>query len=134
MLTRARGFDVTGLAEKARLFPAHLQQGWQRGHRHRAALRVRDQVQVIGDKLDQHRTKLLEDVERLERLYVATLDWFHALADHIEAGERVLKHRRRDHSRPGRSRHRGGRPTRPELRDDRASRDWHKAAACMTCG
>jgi uncharacterized protein YaaN involved in tellurite resistance len=32
----------------------------------------------------------MEDVEQLERLYQATLEWFHALGDHIAAGERVL--------------------------------------------
>jgi uncharacterized protein YaaN involved in tellurite resistance len=51
---------------------------------------VKGQIETIGDKLDMHRTRLLEDVERLERLYRATLDWFHALAEHIAAGEAVL--------------------------------------------
>ena len=44
----------------------------------------------MGDRLDTHRTRLLEDVEKLERLYAATLDWFHALGDHVAAGEVVL--------------------------------------------
>jgi uncharacterized protein YaaN involved in tellurite resistance len=51
---------------------------------------VRGQVEAIGDKLDTHRTRLMEDVERLERLYEATLGWFHSLADHVAAGEAVL--------------------------------------------
>ncbi|WPB83066.1 toxic anion resistance protein [Sediminicoccus rosea] len=93
MLTALRGFDVTNLAEK----PGFFQRLFNKAGSEATAIvqryeGVRDQVQVIGDKLDQHRTKLLEDVERLERLYTATLDWFHALADHIAAGERVLKH------------------------------------------
>ncbi|MFT8244546.1 toxic anion resistance protein [Roseomonas sp. BN140053] len=51
---------------------------------------VRGQVEAAGDKLQEQRTRLLEDVEKLERLYAATLDWFHALAEHIQAGEQVL--------------------------------------------
>ena len=51
---------------------------------------VRGQVEAAGDRLQTHRTRLLEDVERLERLYAATLDWFHALAEHIAAGEAVI--------------------------------------------
>jgi hypothetical protein len=54
-------------------------------------MRVKGQIETIGDKLDAHRTRLLEDVERLERLYQATLEWFHALGDHIAAGDAVLK-------------------------------------------
>jgi uncharacterized protein YaaN involved in tellurite resistance len=52
---------------------------------------VRGQVEEIAIRLDTHRTHLLEDVEKLERLYAATLDWFHALAEHISAGETVLR-------------------------------------------
>ncbi len=91
MLSALRGFDVTTLAEK----PNFFQRLFTKAGAEVTAITqryegVRDQVEAIGDKLDSHRTKLLEDVERLERLYVATLDWFHALADHIAAGERVL--------------------------------------------
>jgi uncharacterized protein YaaN involved in tellurite resistance len=92
MLTALKGFDVTTLVEK----PSFFQRIFTKAGAEATAIiqkyeGVRGQVEVIGDKLDTHRTKLLEDVERLERLYVATLDWFHALADHIAAGERVLE-------------------------------------------
>ena len=91
MLTALKGFDVTQLVEK----PSFFQRIFTKAGAEATAIiqkyeGVRGQVEVIGDKLDTHRTKLLEDVERLERLYTATLDWFHALADHIAAGERVL--------------------------------------------
>ena len=52
---------------------------------------MKGQIESIGDRLDTHRTRLLEDVERLERLYQATLEWFHALGNHIAAGETVLR-------------------------------------------
>jgi uncharacterized protein YaaN involved in tellurite resistance len=92
MLSALKGFDVTTLAEK----PNFFQRMFTKAGAEVTAITqryegVRSQVEQIGDRLDTHRTRLLEDVERLERLYVATLDWFHALADHIEAGDRVLK-------------------------------------------
>ncbi len=86
-----RGFDMRGLGEKtgwlARLF------GRARAETARVLQRyesIKGQVEAVGDKLDMHRTRLLEDVEKLERLYGATLEWFHALGDHIAAGETVL--------------------------------------------
>lgn len=92
LLATLRGFDVTKLDEKpglmARLFS-------RAGNETAAILQryegVRGQVETIGDKLETHRTRLMEDVERLERLYGATLEWFHSLADHVAAGEAVLE-------------------------------------------
>jgi uncharacterized protein YaaN involved in tellurite resistance len=91
MLTALRGFDVTKLAEKpnwfARMFTRAGAEITQIIQKYEG---VKGQVENIGDRLDTHRTRLLEDVERLERLYGATLEWFHALADHIAAGERAV--------------------------------------------
>ena len=92
LLGTLRGFDVTKLDEKpgffARLFG-------RAGHEVNKILMryetVKGQVEEIALRLDTHRTHLLEDVEKLERLYGATLEWFHALAEHIAAGEAVLK-------------------------------------------
>ena len=86
-----RGFDVTKLGER----PGLVSRLFSRAGNEAAAIlqryeSVRGQVEAIGDKLDTHRTRLMEDVERLERLYEATLSWFHALADHVAAGEAVL--------------------------------------------
>ena len=91
MLGQLRGFDVTKLAEKPGIFGRLL--GGAKAQVGTIVMRyetVRGQIQTIGDKLDRHRTVLLEDVERLDRLYDATLEWFHALADHIAAGDLVL--------------------------------------------
>jgi len=92
LLATLRGFDMSGLGEQpgffARLF------GRARAETARVVQRyetIKGQVEEIGDRLDTHRTRLLEDVEKLERLYGATLEWFHALGDHIAAGEVVLK-------------------------------------------
>jgi len=92
LLTTLRGFDVTKLDERpgflARIFTKTGAEVTGIIQRYET---VKGQIETIGDKLDTHRTRLLEDVERLERLYVATLDWFHALGTHIAAGEAVLR-------------------------------------------
>jgi uncharacterized protein YaaN involved in tellurite resistance len=92
MLGALRGFDVTKLNERpgvfARLFGRAQTEVASIVMRYES---VRGQIESIGDRLDRHRTRLLEDVERLDRLYDATLEWFHGLADHIAAGELALK-------------------------------------------
>jgi uncharacterized protein YaaN involved in tellurite resistance len=92
LLSTLRGFDVTKLDEKpgffARLFTKAGAEVTGIIQRYET---VKGQIETIGDKLDRHRTRLMEDVESLERLYAATLEWFHALGDHIAAGEAVLK-------------------------------------------
>ncbi|MFC0410507.1 toxic anion resistance protein [Roseomonas elaeocarpi] len=91
LLTHLRGFDPAAGEEKPGLFSRLLGRA---GSGAAAILQryetVRGQVEAAGDLLQGHRTRLMEDVERLERLYLATLDWFHSLAEHIEAGEQVL--------------------------------------------
>jgi uncharacterized protein YaaN involved in tellurite resistance len=91
MLSTLRGFDVGSLGEKPGLFARIFQRAASETHAVVARYEdIRGQVEAVGDRLDTHRTRLLEDVEKLERLYGATLDWFHALGDHIAAGETVL--------------------------------------------
>jgi uncharacterized protein YaaN involved in tellurite resistance len=92
LLGTLRGFDVTKLDEKPGFFARLFRRA---GHEVNQILMryetVRGQVEEVATRLDTHRTLLMEDVEKLERLYGATLDWFHALAEHIAAGEAVLK-------------------------------------------
>ncbi len=91
LLTALRGFDVAKLDERPGFFARIFTKA---GHEISEIINkyegVKGQIEKIGDRLDTHRTRLLEDVERLERLYQATLEWFHALGDHIAAGEQVL--------------------------------------------
>lgn len=87
-----RGFDMSGLGAKRGFFDRIF--GRAGAEVARVVQRyetIKGQVEAVGDRLDTHRTRLLEDVEKLERLYGATLEWFHALGDHIAAGEIVLK-------------------------------------------
>ena len=92
LLSTLRGFDVTKLDERpgflARMFTKAGAEITGIIQRYEG---VKGQIETIGDKLDTHRTRLLEDVERLERLYQATLEWFHALGNHIKAGDEVLR-------------------------------------------
>ncbi|NKC29233.1 toxic anion resistance protein [Roseomonas sp. BU-1] len=92
LLQTLRGFDVTKLDERpgffARIFTKAGAEVTEIIGRYET---VKGQIEGIGDKLDTHRTRLLEDVERLERLYQATLEWFHALGTHVQAGEEVLR-------------------------------------------
>jgi uncharacterized protein YaaN involved in tellurite resistance len=92
LLTTLRGFDVTRLDEKPGFFSRlFTKAGAEVSGIITKYETVKGQIETIGDRLDTHRTRLLEDVERLERLYQATLEWFHALGDHIAAGDEVLR-------------------------------------------
>ncbi len=52
---------------------------------------VRGQIDAITDTLEDHKTKLMTDIASLDRLYQANLEYFHALADYIAAGEEALR-------------------------------------------
>lgn len=52
---------------------------------------VRNQIDVITDQLDRHKTQLLTDITSLDRLYSANLDYFHTLELYIKAGEEKLR-------------------------------------------
>ena len=52
---------------------------------------VRKQIDVITDKLEDHKVVLLKDITSLDKLYTANLEYFHTLEDYIKAGEEKLK-------------------------------------------
>ena len=92
LLGTLRGFDMSGLAAKRGFFARVFNRAGAEAARVLQRYEtIKGQVEEVGDRLDSHRTRLLEDVEKLERLYGATLEWFHALGDHIAAGDTVLK-------------------------------------------
>jgi uncharacterized protein YaaN involved in tellurite resistance len=92
LLGTLRGFDMSGLAAKRGFFARVFNRAGAEAARVLQRYEtIKGQVEEVGDRLDTHRTRLLEDVEKLERLYGATLEWFHALGDHIAAGDAVLK-------------------------------------------
>ncbi len=93
MLANLRGFKVDDLGSGkkpgffARLFGAMnpIAKFVQRYEQ------VRDQIDAISNRLDGHKTNLMTDIEKLDRLYDANLDYFHDLADYIAAGDAMLK-------------------------------------------
>jgi uncharacterized protein YaaN involved in tellurite resistance len=93
MLTTLRGFDVDGL--DPRLEPSWIAKIFGFGKPVAKFLQryeeVRDQIDRIGDELDNHKTKLMTDIASLDRLYEANLEYFHTLADYIAAGEATLQ-------------------------------------------
>jgi uncharacterized protein YaaN involved in tellurite resistance len=52
---------------------------------------VRDQIDAIGGRLQAHQTELLIDIETLDRLYAANLDYFRQLEGYIDAAQLKLE-------------------------------------------
>jgi len=52
---------------------------------------IRDQIDTISNKLEEHKAKLTKDIVSLEKLYEANLDYFHKLELYILAGEKKLE-------------------------------------------
>ncbi len=93
MLSKLRGFKVDDLGSGkkpgffARMFGAMnpLAKFVQRYEE------VRGQIDSISNRLDGHKTVLMTDIEKLDRLYDANLEYFHDLADYIAAGDEMLR-------------------------------------------
>jgi uncharacterized protein YaaN involved in tellurite resistance len=51
---------------------------------------VREQIDHTTDELERHKTRLLEDIVRLDKLYDANLDYFRTLEVYIAAGRGKL--------------------------------------------
>ena len=52
---------------------------------------VKGQVDTITTQLEQHKTKMLTDIVKLDKLYEANLDYFRSLEIYIAAGRAKLK-------------------------------------------
>jgi uncharacterized protein YaaN involved in tellurite resistance len=52
---------------------------------------VRDQIDLIANDLEKHKSQLMKDVVSLDKLYEANLDYFRGLELYIKAGEKKLK-------------------------------------------
>jgi uncharacterized protein YaaN involved in tellurite resistance len=51
---------------------------------------VRDQIDIISNDLEKHKSTLMKDVVSLDKLYEANLDYFRGLELYIKAGEKKL--------------------------------------------
>jgi len=93
MVLTLRGFDIGRLDpdRKAGWFERLLGRGRDAAKLLQQYEEVRDQIDRITERLERHKTDLLIDVETLERLYAASLDYFHALEHYIAAGRAKLR-------------------------------------------
>lgn len=90
MVTTLRGFDADALEKPgffARLFnkAKPVVKFLQRYEG------VRRQIDSITNDLEKHETRLLTDIEMLDRLYEANLGYFHELELYIAAGDEKLR-------------------------------------------
>lgn len=92
MVLTLRGFDLSGLEpdRKVGWFGRLLGKGRDAAKVLQRYEQVRDQIEEITGRLEQHKTGLLVDIESLDRLYAANLDYFHTLELYIGAGEQKL--------------------------------------------
>lgn len=93
MVLTLRGFDVGELDPNRK--PGWLDRLLGKGRDAAKLLQqyeaVRDQIDHITGQLEQHKTALLIDIESLDRLYAANLDYFRVLEQYIAAGEEKLR-------------------------------------------
>jgi uncharacterized protein YaaN involved in tellurite resistance len=57
---------------------------------------VRDQIDMIANNLEEHRSTLMRDIVSLDKLYEANLNYFRKLEIYIKAGEMKLEELRRE--------------------------------------
>jgi uncharacterized protein YaaN involved in tellurite resistance len=93
MVLTLRGFDLSGLDpnRSGGWFSRLLGKGRDAAKVLQRYEQVRDQIEDITGRLEKHKTGLLVDIESLDRLYAANLDYFHTLEYYIAAGEQKLK-------------------------------------------
>ncbi|MCU0970196.1 MAG: toxic anion resistance protein [Gammaproteobacteria bacterium] len=93
MVLTLRGFDVGDLdpSRKPSLLDRLLGKGRDAAKLLQRYEEVRDQIDHITESLEGHKTTLLIDIESLDRLYAANLDYFRTLELYIAAGEAKLR-------------------------------------------
>jgi len=93
MVLTLRGFDLSGLDpnRKTGWFGRLLGKGRDAAKILQRYEHVRDQIEDVTGRLEQHKTGLMVDIESLDRLYEANLDYFHTLELYIAAGEEKLR-------------------------------------------
>jgi uncharacterized protein YaaN involved in tellurite resistance len=93
MVLTLRGFDLSGLDpnRKTGWVGRLLGKGRDAGKVLQRYEQVRDQIEEITGRLERHKTGLLVDIESLDRLYAANLEYFHTLEVYIAAGEQRLR-------------------------------------------
>jgi uncharacterized protein YaaN involved in tellurite resistance len=127
MVGKLKELDVTGIDPNARAgFIARLLGRRSQVERYVEHYdTVKDQIEDTAIALEKHKTQLLTDIIRLDKLYDANLDYFHTLELYIAAGRAKLK-QLDEETIPGREREAAGDAdvlAAQKLRDLRAVRD-----------
>lgn len=93
MVLTLRGFDTGGLDPNRPVgwFERLLGKGRDAAKLLQGYEKARDQIEGITARIQQHQTRLLIDIETLDRLYAANLDHFHELEAYIAAGDHKLR-------------------------------------------
>jgi len=93
MLSTLRGFSVEELdpKKKAGLLSRLLGRARPIAKILQQYEHVRSQIDAISNRLDVHTSTLMKDIGMLDKMYDRTLDYFHALAVYISAGEERLR-------------------------------------------
>ena len=93
MVATLRGFDVSGLdpGRKVGWLGRLMGKGRDAAKLLQRYEAVRDQIEAVTARLEEHKTALLVDIEALDRLYDANLEYFHTLERYIAAGEEKLQ-------------------------------------------
>ncbi len=98
MVLTLRGFEPAGIDSDSQ--PGWLDRLLGRGRNLNRMLqryeRVRDQIEAVTTRLERHQTDLLLDIESLDRLYFANLEYLQDLETYIAAGEHRLEQLDRD--------------------------------------
>ena len=93
MVLTLRGFDLGDLDPNRK--PGWLDRLFGKGRGAAKVVQryeqVRDQIEGITGRLEQHKSKLLVDIEALDRLYAANLEYFHTLELYIAAAGKKLE-------------------------------------------
>jgi len=93
MLSTLRGFSVDELdpKKKAGLLSRLLGRAKPIAKILQQYEHVRSQIDAVSNRLDVHTSTLMKDIGMLDKMYDRTLDYFHALAVYIAAGEERLR-------------------------------------------
>ncbi len=93
MVGRLRELDVTGLDPRARTgFLGRLFGQKNPVERYLDKYEtVKDRIEETANGLERHKTQLLTDITRLDKLYDANLDYFRTLEVYVAAGRAKLK-------------------------------------------
>jgi len=91
VVTSVRGFDVSDLGQKPNIFQRLFGAAKPIAKFFQRYETVKRQIHALRSRLDEHKDQLMRDIIMLDKLYAASLNYFHELELYIAAGEEKLK-------------------------------------------